>query len=64
MFLTRISQGKILVLAGGAILAAPAVPASTGISARLKRVLEHSSPVHFSITFNSQYWGVNRVRAT
>ena len=36
----------ILVLAGGAILPAPAVPASTRITARLKRVQEHSSRVN------------------
>ena len=37
---------EILVLAGGAIQPAPAVPASTRISAGLKRVQEHSSPVN------------------
>ena len=34
---TRFSLAKILVLAGGAIPPAPAVPASTRISARLQR---------------------------
>ena len=34
---TRFRLAEILVLAGGAILSAPAVPASTRISARLKR---------------------------
>ena len=42
---TRFSLAEILVLAGGAIPPAPAVPTSTRISARLKRVQEHSSPV-------------------
>ena len=40
---TRFSLAEILVLAGCAILLAPAVPASTRISARLKRVQEHRS---------------------
>ena len=42
---TRFSLVEILVLVGGAIPPAPAVPASTRISARLKRVQEHSSRV-------------------
>ena len=37
---------EMLVLVGGAIRPAPAVSASTMISARLKRVQEHSSPVN------------------
>ena len=37
---------EILVLVGGAMPPAPAVPASTRISARLRRVQEHSSPVN------------------
>ena len=43
---TRYSLADILVLAGGVIPPAPAVPASTRTSARLKRVQEHSSPVN------------------
>ena len=42
---------EILVLAGGAFLSAPAVPASTRISARLKRVQAHSSPVSLALGF-------------
>ena len=42
---THFILAEILVLAGGTIPLAPAVPASTRISARLKRVQEHSSPV-------------------
>ena len=42
---TRVSLAEILVLAGGGILPAPAVPASTRIFARLKYVQEHSSAV-------------------
>ena len=38
-------SAEILVLAGSIILPAPAAPASTGISARLKRVPEHTSRV-------------------
>ena len=37
----HVSLAEILVLAGGAILPAPAVPASTGMSARLKSVQGH-----------------------
>ena len=43
-FILRLAE--ILVLAGGAILPALAVPASTRIVARLKRVQEHSSRVN------------------
>ena len=39
---THLILAGILVLVGGAILPAPAVPASTRISARLKHVQEHS----------------------
>ena len=41
----RYSLTDILVLAGGTILPAPAMPASTRISARLKRAHAHSSRV-------------------
>ena len=37
---------EILVLVGGAIPPAPAMPDSTRISARLKRIQGHSSPVN------------------
>ena len=40
---THFILAEILVLAGGAILPAPAVPASTMISARLQRAGSHSS---------------------
>ena len=43
---TRFSLAKIIVLVGSAIPPAPAVPASTGISLRLKRVQEHRSRVN------------------
>ena len=42
---TRFSLAEIVVLVGGAIPPAPAVPASTNISVRLKRVQEDSSRV-------------------
>ena len=45
MSLNTFSPAEILVLVGGAILPAPAVPASTGMSSRLERVQEHSSRV-------------------
>ena len=41
---TLFSLAEIPVLVGGAILPAPAVPASTSISSRLQRVQEHGSP--------------------
>ena len=41
---THFSLAAILVLAGGVIPPAPAVPFSTRVSDRLKRVQEHSSP--------------------
>ena len=44
---TRFTLVDILVLDGGVIPPAPAVPASTRISARLNRVQEHTSPVNF-----------------
>ena len=44
--LTRFSLSEIPVLVGGAIPPAPAVPASTRISVRLKCVQEHRSPVN------------------
>ena len=40
---------EILVLAGGAIIPAPP-PASTRISARMKHVLGHSSPVNVQVS--------------
>ena len=43
---THSSLAQILALAVGVILPAPAAPTSTRISARLKRVQEHSSPVN------------------
>ena len=43
---TRFSQAEFLVLAGVAISPAPALPASTGISARLKRAQEHISTLN------------------
>ena len=43
---THFILAEILVLAGGVIPPAPAVPASTRISARLKRVQKHSSPAN------------------
>ena len=46
VFSTRFSLADILVLDGGTILPAPALPASTRISARLKRVQGHGSPVN------------------
>ena len=46
---TNVILAEILVLVGGAILPAPAVPASTRISARLERVQEHTSPVNVSL---------------
>ena len=42
---TRFSLAEILVLVGGAIPPAPAVPSNTRISARMKRVVGHKSPV-------------------
>ena len=45
MFLNTFDPSRDLVLAGGAILPAPVVPASTRISATLKRGQEHRSPV-------------------
>ena len=41
---------EILVLIGGAIPPVPALPASTRISAMLKRVLGHSSPVNVGLS--------------
>ena len=46
---TCLSLAEILVLVGGAILPAPAVPASTLITAGLKRVQEHSAPVNMTL---------------
>ena len=43
---TRFSLAEILVLAGSAGAGGMAPPASTRISARLQRFLEHSSPVN------------------
>ena len=43
---TRLSLAEIIVLAGGAIPPARAVPASTRIFARMKCVQGHSSPVN------------------
>ena len=43
---TRFSLAEILVLDDGAILPAPAVPASSRISARVTRVQGHCSPVN------------------
>ena len=45
VFPTRLRLAEILVLVGGAIAPAPAVPATTRTSAWLKSVQEHSSPV-------------------
>ena len=42
---THFSLAEIVVVVGGAIVPAPAVPASTRVSSRLKRVQGHSSPV-------------------
>ena len=42
------SLAEILVLAGGSILPAP-VPFCTRVSARMKRVLDHVSPVHMQL---------------
>ena len=59
MFPTRFSLAEILVLAGTAGAGGMAPPASTRISARLKRDQEHSSPVNIQsncsdVTFLSQ----------
>ena len=51
---------EILVLVGDAIPPAPAVPASTGISARLKRVLAHRSPVNIVCGSGGRAWGAPR----
>ena len=60
---THFILAEILVPVGGAIPSAPAVPASTRISAGLKRVQEHSSPVRmklqmpcFSLILGSLDW--------
>ena len=45
MFPAHFNLAEILVLIGGVIPPAPAVPASNMISARMNRVGEHSSPV-------------------
>ena len=42
---THFILAEILELTGGAIPPASAVPASTRVSPRMKRVQEHSSPV-------------------
>ena len=46
---TSFSQAEILVMVGGAILPAPAVPVSTIIFARMKRLQEHISPVYIVV---------------
>ena len=46
MFPTHCSLAEILVLAGAAGAGGMAPPANTRISARLKRVIGHSSPVN------------------
>ena len=46
MFPTRFSLAEILVMVGCSIPSAPAVPASTRISARLKQVQRHGLPVN------------------
>ena len=52
-------------MASGAILPAPAVPASTRISARLKHVWEHSSPVNvLRVMVWSDRWIRSRTYAT
>ena len=52
---------EILVLVGGVIL--PAVPASTRISARLKRVQGHSSPVNVLGIVTGTLYAVARLHA-
>ena len=59
----RFILAKILVLACGAILPAPVIPASTMISGRMKRG-EHSSAVNFFLALNVWYCGVFRVRVS
>ena len=49
---------EIQVLVGGAILPPPVVPSNTTISARLKRVKEHVSPVSMvtCVPLNTASW--------
>ena len=62
MSLNTFEPSRDHVLAGCAILPAPAVPASTRISARLKCVQEHVSPVNLLLrgqAMLSEYHGDN-----
>ena len=52
MFSTRRSLAEIIVLAGGVIPPAPAVPSITRISDRPKRVLGHGLAMKMYIAFN------------